>query len=193
MIRGENKPAPKDPPRTLEEAHQQLEGLLPAGELAKIDAMKSEKEMVEYHFSIGRGLRNQWCLWGSPLTDHLGKLGFSHPDDMSAVILETLWCRRHHRDFRLQERAHYYQIYWKAAATPPATAVDPDDHSEVAWTSSFCEDNAEKPRAIHVGRSKKTGRWLAYEFDKGVYVPDTELAKEIKASASDPFAGKKGS
>ena len=180
------------PPKTLEEAHLQLEKLFPRDELAKIDAMKTESEMIEYHFGLGMGMRNEWGLWGGgPLAKHMNKLGFYHPDDMSGVILETFWCKRHKKDFRLKERAAYYAAYWKAAAEPPETAKDPKDGSKVDWNMSFGAGDDKTPREIHVGKSKKTGRWLAYEHDKGVYEPDAALLKRITdGDSSDPFAPK---
>jgi hypothetical protein len=77
-----------------------------------------------------------------------------------------------------------------AAANPPETAKDPKDGSAVDWNMSFGADSEDKtPRLIHVGKSKKTGRWLAYEYDKGVYEPDAALLKRITDSeTSDPFA-----
>ncbi len=145
------------PPKTLEEAHQQLEKLLPKDEVAKIDAMKTEDEMIEYHFGLGMGMRNSWGLWGGgPLAQHMNKLGFHHSDDMSGVILETFWCKRHKKDFRLKERAAYYAAYWKASADPPETAKDPKDSSEVDWNMSLGAGDDKRPRQIHVGKSKKT-------------------------------------
>lgn len=183
------KKAEMPPPKTLEEAHQRLEKLFPKDELAKIDAMKSESEMIEYHFGLGMGMRNEWGLWGGgPLAQHMNKLGFHHPDDMSGVILETFWCKRHNKDFRLKERAAFNEAYWKAAANPPETAKDPKDGSKVEWNMSFGAGDDKSPRQIRVGKSKKTGRWLAYEHDKGVYEPDAALLKRIKDSeSSDPF------
>ncbi len=103
-------------PATLAEAHAQLERQLPEDELKKIDEMKSEDEMIEYHFGAGMGIRNAWGLWGdSPLAKHMRDLGFTHADDMSGVILETLWCKRHGMPFRLKDRAAEYDAYWKAA------------------------------------------------------------------------------
>ncbi|CAN5823199.1 hypothetical protein BH09VER1_BH09VER1_41460 [soil metagenome] len=103
-------------PTTLAEAHAELEKSLPPKELAKIDAMKSEEDMIVYHMGLGMGIRNSWGLWsGGPLAKYLNGLGFTHPDDMSAVILETFWCKRHGQDFRLQERADEFAAYWKAA------------------------------------------------------------------------------
>jgi len=152
-------------PTTLQEAHRQLERQLPKEELAKIDAMKSEDEMIQYHFGLGMRMRNGWGLWrGSPLAQHMRKLGFTHPDDMSGVILETFWCKRHGKDFRLNERADYYRAYWKAEADPPTTAKDPKDGSRIEWSFSFGAGDAKTPRQIHTGRSKKTGRWLAYDI-----------------------------
>jgi hypothetical protein len=188
----QEKPAVVEPPRTLEEAHQQLESMLSTEALARIDAMKSEKEMIEFHLGLGITIRNKWgLLGGSPLANNLWKQGFSHPDDMSEVILRTFWCKRHGKDLNLEERADYYQALRKAAAGPPPTARDPADRSEVEWTMVFDAGTDERPRKIHVGRSKTTGRWLAYEFNKGVYVPTAELARKIKVSANDPFAGGK--
>ena len=103
-------------PTTLSEAHAELERILPAEELAKIDAMESEDGMIEYHFDLGIGIRNSWGLWGgSPLSKHMQQLGFTHPDDMSGAILETFWCKRHGKPFRLKERAAEYATYWDAA------------------------------------------------------------------------------
>jgi len=186
--RNDAKPADSKPsttekeviPTTLEEAHLQLERQFPKEELAKIDAMKSEDEMIQYHSGLGMGMRNGWGLWtGSPLAQHMRKLGFTHPDDMSGVILETFWCKRHGKDFRLKERAVFYAAYWKAVADPPKTANDPKDGSQIEWSFSFGAGDTKTPREIHLGKSKKTGRWLAYEYDKGVYVPDAELQKRI--------------
>jgi hypothetical protein len=178
-------------PTTLEEAHRQLEILLSKEELAKIDAMKSEDEMVKYHLELGMGLRNEWGLWqNSPLYEHLHKLGFTHPDDMSGVILETFWCKRHGKDFRLEERAAHYAAYWKSAADPPKTAKDPEDGSSIVWFYSFLDRIEKNNRYIHVGKSEKTGRWLAYEYDKGVYVPATELQKRISDSEKEKVTPK---
>jgi len=139
--------------------------------------MKSEHGMIAYHFGPGIWMRNQWELWGNgPLAKHMNKLGFTHPDDMSATILKTFWCKRHGKDFRLQERAAYYANYWKASKDPPSSTRDPQDRSRIDWGCSI--DMGGMPhRIIHAGKSQKTGRWLAYEHDKGVYVPDASLLK----------------
>ncbi len=93
-------------PTTLSEAHAELERILSSEELAEIDAMASKYDMSKYHFGLGLSIRNNWGLWqGSALAKHMRELGFTDPDDMSAVILETFWCKRHGQNFRLKERA----------------------------------------------------------------------------------------
>lgn len=103
-------------PTTLAEAHAELERILPPEELAKIDAMKSDDDMIKYHSGLGMDIRNGWGLWsGSALKKHMQQLGFTHPDDMSGVILETFWCKRHGKPFLLKERAAEYASSWDAA------------------------------------------------------------------------------
>lgn len=176
-------------PSTLAEAHEELERLLPKEELAKIDAMKSEDEMIEYHFGPGMGMRNSWGLWGdSLLAKHMHSLGFTHADDMSSVILETFWCKRHGEEFRIKERANYYKAFWKEGKWPGDDVVDPDDSSEVSWSRAFGAEGRPH-RVIYIGKSKKTGRWLAFENPTGVYVPDNELLKKIEESERDDALG----
>ena len=106
-------------PTTLAEAHKELERLLPPDELARIDKMETEDEMITYHFTLGMRIRNSWGLrGGSQLARHMQELGFTHPDDMSSVILDTFWCKRHKQDFRLKERAAHYKAYWEATSNP---------------------------------------------------------------------------
>lgn len=103
-------------PTTLAEAHAALERLLSPETLADIDALPTEGCMIEYHMSLGLNMRNGWGLWtGGPLAKYMQELGITHPDDMSAVILATFWCKRHGQDLRLKERAAGEKIPMKTA------------------------------------------------------------------------------
>jgi len=101
-----------EPPATLAEAHARLEQILTPESLALVDGMDSEDGMILSHHGFGTGMRNEWGLWsGSALAKYMEGLGFPHPDEMSGVILATFWCKRHGRDFRLEERAAEYREY----------------------------------------------------------------------------------
>jgi len=46
--------------------------------------------ITEFHFGIGRAIRNNWGFWSkkkNSLVKELESYGFSHPDDMSSAIL----------------------------------------------------------------------------------------------------------
>lgn len=93
-------------PATLAEAHVRLEQALSAELLAEIDAMGAEEDLEKYQLGLGLSMRNAWGLWAdSPLAQHMRELGFTHPEGMSRVILDTFWCKRHGQDLRLAERA----------------------------------------------------------------------------------------
>ncbi len=173
-------------PTTLEEAHQALEKTLDKETLQAIDAMGSEDEMIKFHFGLGRSLRNDWGLWkGSPLADDLRKKGFNHPDDMSSVILNTFWCKRHNKPFDLKARAEAYDLYWRSQKKPGADIKDPRDSSDIQWanfTLSLQTPNGHG-YTVHVGKSKTTGAWVAYDCIKGAYAPDDTLLGRINAAA----------
>lgn len=97
-------------PASLAEAHARLEEIVSPETLAKIDAMPSEEGMIDYHFGLGLSMRNAWGLWAdSALARHMKERGFTNGDEMSGAILATFWCKRHGRDFRLEERAARYK------------------------------------------------------------------------------------
>ncbi len=158
-------------PTTLAEAHTALERMLSPGTLAEIDAMPSEKDMIQYHFSLGLNIRNGWGLWaGSPLAKHMQELGFVHPDDMSGVILNTFWCKRHGQDFRLKERAAKYKEYWDAALKAQKEE----------------KDRAEKAKAAM--RNMMMGLRFEKRDVPTVRMPD-RIDKELRARFLSPFRG----
>lgn len=74
---------------------------------------------------------------------------------------------------RLEEMSGYPAKY------PTEDATDPRDGSKIDWENFLNAEDDKDPRTIWYGRSKKTGRWMAYESDKGVYEPDQALSKRI--------------
>lgn len=70
--------------------------------------------LVQTHHGLGTWIRNNWGLWGAgPLYQDMGSLGFSHPDDMSSVIIAGYWARENGCTLDLQAFAAYYQSFWE--------------------------------------------------------------------------------
>jgi hypothetical protein len=100
-------------PKNLDECFIELKKLLTPEQLVEFKS-KKEDEIVEYHFSIGRWMRNFWRLWGkSRLKDYFNNLGIYHPDDMSGIILPSFHRHLHNKDIKLEEQIKYYQDWWK--------------------------------------------------------------------------------
>jgi hypothetical protein len=169
-------------PTTLAEAHAALERMLSPEELAKIDAMPSEDGMIMYRMSLGLTIRNGWGLWaGSPLAKHMEELGFVVPDDMSGVILETFWCKRHGQDFRLKERAAEYKKYWDAALKAREEEKDRAEKAKVAIRNMMMGLRFEKRDVPVVQMPDRTGRSLSAfflsSFRGGVFIATYRYAR----------------
>lgn len=100
-------------PTDLEDCFKELKKMLPAD---LVEKMKSapEKDMIKYHFGLGRWMRNNWGLWSqSRLREYFKKLGLAHPDDMSSVVLKCFWRHLNNKPLKVDEQVKYYQEYWK--------------------------------------------------------------------------------
>lgn len=65
------------------------------------------------HHSLGRNLRNKWGLWGdTKFWNNLSQLEVFHPDDMSAIILDSYQRKLKGEDIKLEEQIKSYQDYW---------------------------------------------------------------------------------
>jgi hypothetical protein len=81
-----------DYPRTVAEAVDWLESVLPDGDKKKLAAM-AEDDLNGLHFGLGLFVRNSLQVWrNEPL---MKDAGVSHEDDVSAVVIEALWRNRH--------------------------------------------------------------------------------------------------
>lgn len=77
-------------PENLDDATSSLLTILRPGVLKEIRET-TDSSMIDYHFSLGLTLRNQWRLWNnSRLARSLGGVD-GDADDMSARILQRLW------------------------------------------------------------------------------------------------------
>ena len=81
-------------PTTIAEAYQEFDKLFATDPETKENFTKLEqaKDVIQYHHTIGRWLRNNWELWqGGALAQLLITWGIKHPDDMSHVLLKGYW------------------------------------------------------------------------------------------------------
>ena len=65
-----------------------LDKLLPEIDKAEMQALSKRDDMIQYHLGLGMWIRNNWGLWGgSRLQKYFRDKGITHPDNMSAIIL----------------------------------------------------------------------------------------------------------
>lgn len=99
-------------PTTLDECMAALKETLEPEEQMKFIKF-TEEDLIQYHFGLGRWIRNTWGLWsGGPLKKHMESLGFTHPDDMSASIIKEFWNRMNNNPSCIQDDVQYYKQYW---------------------------------------------------------------------------------
>ena len=102
-------------PKHLDDAISKLDDFFPDEE-KKFITSNPESEMIQYHSTTGRWIRNNWGLWGDgKLKEWFMEKGISHPDDMSGIILTSYWRWKNDRPLNLDAQIKYYQDYWKKA------------------------------------------------------------------------------
>lgn len=100
-------------PSTLDEAIIQLKRTLSEEDLNHIKN-GSEDDLALLHHGFGTGLRNSWGLWsGSSLSQWFNKKGIDHPDDMSGIIILSLYRDLNGTPRKLDEQIESYQTYWE--------------------------------------------------------------------------------
>ncbi len=99
-------------PANLDEALNELTETLPTKAQQDIKTV-TEHEMVCYHDGLGAWLRDNWGLTNdSRLAKYFNGIGIIHPDDMSAIILHSLWRKLHGQPIELDKQVVTYQDYW---------------------------------------------------------------------------------
>ncbi len=88
-------------PRDLREALDTLPSRFPA--LISRLASEPEDSIYRYHMTVGLWMRNNWGLWaGSRLARYFRTLGIAEPDEMSEIVLVSLWRQVNHRSIQLR-------------------------------------------------------------------------------------------
>lgn len=118
----QKKPAKKEAPeiyipKDLDDCFRELDKHLKKEDIEKI--INKEIEAIDMHFGLGMGLRNRWGLWSkSRLAKYFNKMGVSHPDDMSGIILDSYVRYLRKEPIRRDEQIAFYKKYWEAAEKP---------------------------------------------------------------------------
>jgi hypothetical protein len=81
-------------PTTLDEALEMLERRM-SNEDREFLENSDENPTAQMHHKFGMSLRNDWSLWEKdmPLVRWFNERGITHADDMSAIILTSIWRR----------------------------------------------------------------------------------------------------
>ncbi len=116
-------PNKRKTPETLEECHEWLTTNLRPEEILEIKN-SSLSGLCKYHHTMGRWIRNHWKLWeGGELKSHMESLGFTHPDDMSSVILDSFWSKLNGQVFDTKKAAEEYADFWEKSKTNHSTII----------------------------------------------------------------------
>lgn len=100
-------------PNNLEECFQALHKIAYDKDIEEIKS-RPEEDMVEFHHTLGRWMRNNWGLWsGGPLKDYFEKLGLWHPDDCSGLILTSFHRYLMKVPLDIEGQVAKYKEYWK--------------------------------------------------------------------------------
>ncbi len=166
-------------PKDIDDAHRELEKMLPEEVIAKM-RKNAHEDMALYHFGLGMWMRNNWGLWkGSRLSKYFNELGVHHPDDMSGIILDTFWCYLNDEPQNLQKRISEIQEYWKSMEKPKEGS--PIDDATIAWLITLFPQEGRNDRVVHLGLSvsDKTGWRYEYGSGKGIEPATSEEDLEL--------------
>jgi hypothetical protein len=108
-------------PATLDEALEIILSRMPEQDRLYLEGCEKDPS-PRFHFQLGMSLRNDWSLWekGMPLVKWFNERGITHADDMSAIILTSIWSRARGVDLDLEGQIKSYQDYWIRNIGKPA-------------------------------------------------------------------------
>jgi len=100
----------RDMPKDLDEAINYFENKWTNQE--KDEFIKDSLKNV--HFSVGMWIRNNWIHGqrDTLLVRYFNKIGIFHPDDMSSIILTSLYRKLTNKPIDLNKQIEFYKEYW---------------------------------------------------------------------------------
>jgi hypothetical protein len=91
-------------PETIDDAFLELDKIF-TEQMLGFAEITNENDMIMYHSTFGRWMRNNWGLWDdSPLAKRLENFGIEHPDEMSDALLRAYWCYKHGKPYKIGNR-----------------------------------------------------------------------------------------
>jgi hypothetical protein len=106
-------------PATLDEALEIILSRMPEQDRLYLEACEKDSSPR----FLGMLLRNDWSLWEKdmPLVKWFNERGITHADDVSAIILTSIWRRVRGVDLvDLEGQIKSYQDYWIRNIDKPA-------------------------------------------------------------------------
>ena len=111
-------------PSNLDEAIEiLLEAIGP--DRAKMECMTEREFGSAFHHGTGTQIRNSWCLWWSEdhgydawprekpaIVKYFNDIDIFHADDMSGIIMNSLYRRMTGKDLNLSEQIEVYKKHW---------------------------------------------------------------------------------
>lgn len=108
-------------PATFDEAIDYLYGCL---EYEDVELIFDNPNSSVYHHSFCRILRNNWKLWlkcTALVADMNKRWCLWHADDMSGLIVESLWAKVHKIPIDHDAKVQVYREHWKKHGLNPLT------------------------------------------------------------------------
>jgi hypothetical protein len=107
---------------TLEEAISTLIAEMDKDILVQWKVGSHDDMVIPSHHGLGRWIRNEFGLWkGGELRKYFYEMGIKHADDMSGIILTSMWRKLHEQDIKLEEQIKHYRDFWYEQNINPDT------------------------------------------------------------------------
>jgi len=107
-------------PKTFDEAILTLRQRMPAEVVMAFRRAPDAGIASDYHESLGRWLRNYWGLWAhGPLYQDIQRHGVDEPEEMSELLLSSVWRQLHEEAMTVDEHVAAHRRYWREHTPPP--------------------------------------------------------------------------
>jgi hypothetical protein len=166
-------------PSDLEDAFVELRRLMPSAMIDEMNGLSEGEVGAHYHRSFGMWIRNNWGLWaGSRLAQWFNRIGIYHPDDMSAIVIDSFWRHLHGRPIGLEEQVTFFRDYWLIHGplpVPACPACGAELHME-ALADDIDPSISDPYPGIKVFACTNSHVYF-FHHSKGLYKPDESLIK----------------